>query len=290
MSDKGDIFIVYGFGRQRIFQPVNRCIYCFDKDLPLGDEHIIPQSLGGNMILPKACCRKCELIIGNRLEGGLTHKFEGMFAANRLRAGWKSKRPKERPKSLPHTIIGVDGVKRIVDIPANKVPRRWANYVTLGSPGIVVGRTRDAPWIVTGQWQYSQEDLAQILKPGESITFEGDNFEMPDLARFLAKMAHAMAVALYGLDAFEHWLPNFILGKDDCTFHYLVSGRPNSSTDQRGDHQISLGTFENDGIRIGATIRLFCRFGTPDYDVAVGKFKNHFTSSVSPSSDQTHSL
>ena len=229
MSDVGDTFVVNGFGRQRVFQPVNRCIYCPANE-ELGDEHIIPQALGGNMVLPKACCRKCECIIGSRLEGGLTHKFEGMFAANRLREGWKSKRPKDRPKSLPHTIIGVDGIRRTVDIPPNKVPRRWANYIIPGPPGIIVGRPSDAPWPVVSQWQVSQEDLAAILKPGESITFDGSDFEFRDLARFLAKMAHAMAVALYGLDAFEHWLPNFILGKDDCTMHYLVSGRPNPSS------------------------------------------------------------
>ncbi|HEY1864732.1 MAG TPA: HNH endonuclease, partial [Roseiarcus sp.] len=252
MSDAGDIFIVKGFGRQRVFQPVNRCIYCFESNVPLGDEHIIPQALGGNMILPNASCRVCERIIGSSLEGSLTNKTVGMFAATRLRAGFKSRRPKERPKSLPHTITGLDGQKRIINIPANKVPRRWANYITLGSPGIIMGRSRYEPWPATFQWQVSQEDLADILQPGESITFDGEHFEMRDLARFLAKIGHAAAVAKYGLDAFEPWLPNFILGKDDCTFHNLVAWFPNSSQDKLGDHKVALGTWEEDGIRIGA--------------------------------------
>jgi hypothetical protein len=113
---------------------------------------------------------------------------------------------------------------------------------------------------------------------------------MRDLARFLAKIGHAAAVAKHGLEAFEPWLPNFILGKDDCTLHYLVAGCPNISQDKQGDHKISLGTWEDDGIRIGAIIRLFCRFGTPDYQVAVGQLKNRSTSPSSPSNDQTHSL
>jgi hypothetical protein len=196
-----------------------------------------------------------------------------MFAATRLRAGYKSKRPKERPKSLPHTIIGVDGQTRIVDIPANKVPRRWANYVTLGSPGIIVGRCRCAPWPATLQWQFSEEDLRGILLPGESITFDGDDFEMRDLARFLAKIAHATTVAVHGLESFEPWLPNFILGRDDCTLHYFVAGCPNSSPDQH-EHKIALGTWQNDGVRIGAVVRLFGRFATPDYQIAVGRFKS----------------
>jgi HNH endonuclease len=278
LSDTGTTFVVNGFGRQRVFKPVNRCIYCFT-DGELGDEHIIPQALGGNMILPKACCRDCERIIGSNLEGSLTHKIAGMFAATRLRAGYKSKRPKERPKSLPHTIIGVDGQTRIVDIPANKVPRRWANYVTFGPPGIIVGRCRCAPWPATLQWQFSEEDLRGILQPGESITFDGVDFEMRDLARLLAKIAHAMTVAVHGLESFEPWLPNFILGRDDCTLHYFVAGCPNSSPDQQGEHKIALGTWENDGVRIGALVRLFCRFATPDYQIAVGRFKSRRQSS-----------
>jgi hypothetical protein len=82
-----------------------------------------------------------------------------------------------------------------------------------------------------------------------------------------------MATAEYGLDAFEPWLPGFILGKDDCAMHYFVAGHENKSADEKGDHSITLGTWENDGSRIGARIRLFCRYGTPDYEVAVGKFK-----------------
>lgn len=288
MVGAGETFIISGFGRQRVFKPVNRCIYCFVDDKKLGDEHIIPQALGGNLILPAACCRECERIIGSRLEGSLTHKVNGMFAATRLRAGFKSKRPKDRPKSIPHTIIGIDGQPRIVEIPADKVPRRWANYVTLGSPEIMVGRTRDAPWFCTLQWQFSQEDLAAILQPGESIKFEGD-FQMRELARFLAKIAHAITVAEYGLDGFEPWLPDFILGKDDCSLHYLVAGRPNHLTDQHGEHKLQLGVWGNDHSAIAATIRLFCRFATPDYEVAVGRFKNRCTSSRSARNDQTHS-
>jgi 5-methylcytosine-specific restriction endonuclease McrA len=38
----------------KIYAPKNSCIYCGVSDGKLSDEHIIPLSLGGNMILPKA--------------------------------------------------------------------------------------------------------------------------------------------------------------------------------------------------------------------------------------------
>jgi hypothetical protein len=77
--------VVEGFGRQRVYPPVGRCIYCLAMASDLGDEHIIPQALGGNIILRSASCRHCEKIIGGGFEQRLTHKTKGMFAAIRLR-------------------------------------------------------------------------------------------------------------------------------------------------------------------------------------------------------------
>jgi hypothetical protein len=62
-------FIIEEFGRQKVFPPVKCCIYCGAQDCKLGDEHIIPQALGGNMILPAAACRECERMVGSQLEG-----------------------------------------------------------------------------------------------------------------------------------------------------------------------------------------------------------------------------
>jgi hypothetical protein len=195
-----------------------------------------------------------------------------MFAALRLRLDYKSKRPKERPKSLPYTIIGADGVSRTVEVPAKKVPRHWIAFVTADSPGVIVGRKPGDGAFFSEYSMFDQKDFAALVNPGERILFSGAG-EARDLARFLAKIGHATAVAEYGMDAFEAWLPNFILGKDDCALHYYVAGHENKTVDKTGDHQVTLGTWEDDGLCIGATIRLFCRYGTPDYMVAVGKFK-----------------
>ncbi len=264
--------IVKGVGRQKVFEPVGRCIYCGGCESKLGDEHIIPQGLGGNMILPAACCDDCGRVIGAQLEGRLLHKIKGMFAAVRLRSGYKSKRPKDRPKSLPYTVIGKDGVPRTVEVPAKKVPRHWIAFVTADSPGVIVGRGRTEPACIAMYSMYDPADFAAIARPGEQVRFSGAG-EGRDFARFLAKIAHAMSVAEYGLDAFDPWLPDFILGKDDCALHYYVAGHENKAVDNNVDHSISLGTWANDGVRLGARIRLFCKHGTPDYEVAVGEFK-----------------
>ena len=62
----GTSIVVTGFGRQKVYPPVGRCIYCFASNCNLGDEHIIPQALGGNIILHGASCSACDKIIGAR--------------------------------------------------------------------------------------------------------------------------------------------------------------------------------------------------------------------------------
>jgi hypothetical protein len=55
----------------RRYNPVGRCIYCGRKetdDLPLGDEHIIPLTIGGNQVLPHASCHDCERTIQKQFE------------------------------------------------------------------------------------------------------------------------------------------------------------------------------------------------------------------------------
>ena len=47
------------------YAPVGRCIYCGATEhspgrAKLGDEHIVPEGLGGMMILPEASCGRCE--------------------------------------------------------------------------------------------------------------------------------------------------------------------------------------------------------------------------------------
>jgi hypothetical protein len=264
--------IVNGFGRQKVYPPVGRCIYCGATNCDLGDEHILPQALGGNVILRSASCRACERIVGGQLEGRLLEETTGMFAAMRLRSTFKSKRPKDRPDSLPYTVIGIDGVKRIVNVPANKVPRHWITLLTEAPPGVIAGRGPHAHSQCTVCTLYNPDDFAAFTQPGETILFNGAG-EGKDLVRFLAKIAHATVVAEKGIEAFEPWLPDFILGNDNCTLDYYVAGYENKIADHKGDHSISIATWEDDGLRIGAAIRLFCKYGTPDYEVAVGKLK-----------------
>jgi hypothetical protein len=217
-----------------------------------------------------------------------------MFAAIRLRHGYKSKRPKETPRSLPFSFIDPFGFNRRIKVPAKLVPRYWLTFVMAQSPGIILGIPPTAPALGSAYWQWHEQDIKELLKwyPGYQLKLEGAG-EIRDLARLIAKIAHAMAVAEYGLDAFDPWLPQFILGKDDCSLHYYVAGHANKTVEPLGDHKISLGTWEDDGSRIGATVRLFCRYGlkwTPITKLQSGSSKNRVMSERRLSKGQMHSM
>ena len=47
---------------------VGQCIYCGSE--PIGEEHIIPQGVGGTLVLGKASCGDCEETI-NRFEANV---------------------------------------------------------------------------------------------------------------------------------------------------------------------------------------------------------------------------
>ena len=263
--------VVSGHGRQKVFPGIGRCIYCLSSS-NLGDEHIIPQALGGNVILQAASCKDCERIIGAGVERRLTHKTYGMFAALRLRMEYKSKRPKERPKSLPFLVTGADGIERKIDVPASKVPKFWTTAITLGPPGIIAGVDPKSLVLISVYTMYDPNDMAYFSNIGNSVKLIGSG-DVRDLFRLFAKIAHGFAVAIYGIDSFVPWLPEFILGDDTCNLQYYVAGYENKIPDLAGDHKISIGTVESDPNILMASVRLFCKFGAPEYDVAVGRLR-----------------
>jgi hypothetical protein len=95
--------------------------------------------------------------------------------------------------------------------------------------------------------------------------------------RFLAKIAHAEAVRLYGLDNFMPVLPEMILGKDDQWPYFI--GRPiQDDFEDVPKSQCWIRLYhhpqKNSGI-ILARIRLFVQLQGPVYDIVVGKPRLH---------------
>jgi hypothetical protein len=208
------------------YSPVGKCIYCGSTS-DLGDEHIVPYSLMGLWVLPKASCRNCEKI---------TSAFEGkvardLFEPLRIKLDFPTKRPKDRKTHLPMFSSSEPDPKTPILVPA-KDSLGGVVFVHFAPPGYVRNPPeRPKTWLgCRVQHQSLMSDKSKWPKGVDS--FRGRPIPFDALGRMIAKIAHAFVVSQIGVDSFEHWLPPYILGHD-THLAYLVGGlRPEWSRDQ----------------------------------------------------------
>jgi HNH endonuclease len=252
------------------YAPVGRCIYCADADSVLKEEHIIPFSLGGTLILPKASCAKCEKI---------THRFEGVvgreiFGKFRAKHNLPTRRPKERPThfttSTSRGIINVSATDHPTELfvykfkPANALagfPAEFDTSTHHWAPVAIASKKELNSFKETHDWDGK---ISVRMRPIE-------------FARMLAKIAHSYAVAELGYGSFRPMVVDLILGKMD-NISYAVGGDWESEPPVKdGRHLLSIHyLIDVDRKRawIVADIRLFSSIGTPTYHVVVGEAEN----------------
>jgi hypothetical protein len=257
--------------------PVGQCIYC-GSIKQLGDEHIVPYCLGGGAILPKASCRSCEAITSN-LEGIVGRPIFGP-----MRSYYRIKKRKRRAGS-DHTII--------VDFETDNGPRQERVPVFQAPPILMLHTFQDAGLfhenepspVASGKaWVWYSEEVDEYMKrlrkPGDKSWRIRIEFDAQAFARVLAKIAHATAIAHFGLGSFKPFLPDIIRGIDTNTGYYIGAGLPPTDPDpplQAGKHQvhhrIAMTQLRNDKghVVLAAAIQLFPFTGAPTYTVIVGE-------------------
>ncbi|WP_334165157.1 HNH endonuclease [Phenylobacterium sp.] len=175
----------------RIFRPVGRCIYCGSDGHGRGlrDEHIIPFSLGGKAVLPKASCANCEKIT-SYLDGYLARH---VYYDYRLHAGAPTRRPKDRPKTR-RALIKFKDREEVREFEIGSHP--FSTVVPfLGLPGILTG---DEPQrgFKSGKavhFYYVPPNFPETigLPFGESAEVVGRrNMDLVTFARALAKVGY----------------------------------------------------------------------------------------------------
>jgi HNH endonuclease len=196
------------------FDPVGECIYCGSKE-NLSDEHIIPEGLGGRLILPKSSCPKCS-------------KTTSQFELRLLRGHWwphgrrlnlKSKRPKNQPNTFLVDFETSSGKKKVL-IKPDEHP--FLLTLDFDRPGILTGNyTNDEPIakkillkVVTNfSIDRYYENTPRIVDQNNRVNFKV-NLDVSDYVRLLAKIGFSYAVGTRGLDAFESiYVRDLISGK-----------------------------------------------------------------------------
>jgi hypothetical protein len=169
----------------------------------LGDEHAVPESLNGDLILEKASCSTC---------GTITGKFEGRFTNETIKAaravlGMKIKRKKHRPKEFPIR-IGKGGKYETVNMPIDEhfavIPLfeigppgkyRWERH----AEGLQFGQARIKVFPIR-----SDEEAKRLaLKYGVDELQVEFNLYIEDFLRMIAKIAYCFAVTRFGLKQIE---------------------------------------------------------------------------------------
>jgi len=265
-------------GEHQTFPSIGRCIYCGASDVKLTDEHIVPLGLTGNApIFKKAVCGTCR---------DITHGYEArvlkrMYGNLRIQMGTPTRRPEERPAVLRHTFILLDEAmnpieERVIERPWERSPVACPSWHG-PEPGFLHGHPKatDIPgrqWAYTSPWieSFVDEVRAEIGHAGPLAYRVGDVLAR-DYLRFIAKVTHAYAIALFGFDAFEHWLVPLILCQDDAV-SYLVGCHPDiaPAVPNGSAIKIDFGHPVEDLPVLVAQVRLFEFLGTPEHLVVVG--------------------
>ena len=251
---------------------VGECIYC-GATHDLGKEHAVPYGLNGHWTLLQASCRDCA---------DITHRFErdtmrGMLKPVRVALGMQTRRPTQRPKTLP-LVLEVNGERRTIDLSANQYPV-YLPTPSFPPPGYVTGAPSQVGVPTDLRFLYLAGPSFEDFIRAQSAEFAGAclNFSPPDFARTLAKIGFASAVFVLGIAALRHSpIRQVILGHDPCVGHWVGSWIGEEVNEPKGLHAIKVRA---SGADVHVVIRLFAQFAAPEYHVVLGPAAPEFVSS-----------
>lgn len=118
----------------KIYAPIGSCIYCgslkwsAEQPRKLGDEHIVPEGLGGRLLLPEASCKKCEEIT-SKIE---LEWLRSGFHTARVQKGLEKK--KKRPPRFLNLQIQRKGQTVWESVPLEKYPAMIVTLLFVSAP------------------------------------------------------------------------------------------------------------------------------------------------------------
>jgi hypothetical protein len=252
--------------------PIGRCVYCGSTryrekdDRRLGDEHVIPEGLGGNLILEQAACESCEREV-NLFEQPI---LKSVLYAPRVHLGIRRKKRKRGEETI-RVDATVGGKEVKIDLPIKRLPLMLF-FVTMDSPGLLIGRPANLP-SMNGAWVKAFNDGGPRIPAGLQ-GMASPALDTHKFMQFLAKIAHCFAVSVLG-DEFKPLLPDIIRSDPAPPPNFeLIGGIGNR---HQGDptpnlHELELGWQACGGVEYAIVkIRMFSNLGAPIYRVVTGR-------------------
>jgi hypothetical protein len=223
------------------------------------------------MILPKASCKRCGTITGE------IERFcqREMLGPVRIRMRLPTRRPEERLSTLPLDLIRTNGGRERVVVPSDEAPITLLGF-QFPAPGLLRGvppadnfdgKLVGKPLVEEEQGEAWRKHLAP---QGQRVRL--GRLNVLTFARMLAKIGHAYAVAHVGLDHFQPFLLDLILGRSAAA-PYVVGGDPHPVRPELG---ILHHVYRQDCLRgtvnyVLVAIQLFAFAGMPRYHVVAGE-------------------
>jgi hypothetical protein len=259
-----------------------QCIYCGSDGGVEGlrDEHAIPFALGGNLVIEKGSCRRCE----QKIAPVDTHLGRSVYGQHRIHVNAPTRNRKERPATLPanFTVMG-DNVT--LDLPIQAHPYSLLLPVW-GDAGFFRCAAIDAPFPETYFHAYhwlppSIRETLRLADDKDYKVWASGRVDTTLFARGIAKIAYCNMVARFGVDGFRRLtLPALVLG----TFSgvpYFVGASLNEPPPRFGPEALHTVQFSELFARSGTmkllicAVRLFAHSGSgnhgmPIYHVIVG--------------------
>jgi len=256
------------------YGPIGRCIYCsspiYSADEParkFGDEHIIPDGLGGDLLLLEASCKKCE----SKTSGLESLCIQKLFDSARPHFQFARDRGKLKRTLVPVRAGSTGDTTKvpISDHPGTLMMFKFDVATTFTSfmpPPAFVGEIVLCP-VVSDFGKKVAKVKGLHVKLGGGI--RADTF-----GRFLAKIAHSYVVAKHGIDGFIPCLQPVIIGEPpyDHDLSRFVGSSLAEEPVGSENHEIEIIPRKSSSGQnlIVARIRLFARQPMPVYYVVAG--------------------
>lgn len=247
------------------FPPAGICIYCGSTD-QLSDEHIVPFSLGGNWVLPKASCGRCSRIT-QKIEQICTSERYGMFYSLRVALQLQSRSSSTTKTSRRALIVNDDDTTLVRDFPAAGFPL-LVPLLMLPTATLLDGGDRGDS--VNAQIKMVLLNEPNITDQPKAVNVVGI-YPVPFI-QMIAKIGFAYVAARVGVADLLKDIPQMIRGEVVQWTRY-VGGFPNeSAANPEFLHHLAMKevVIGDNAISV-ALVHLFARFGFPRYHVVVGQ-------------------
>lgn len=250
----------------RVIPAIRRCIYCLREGVPLGREHVIPEGLGGTLIILKACCRKCEDAIRKFEQPCIRQTFESPRTYLRI----KSKR-----KHIPRNRRLRVGARA-----ASDSDRVWTTADFDDFPFTLAFPKFDPPPLLSGVIKNDDRHIIQKIEfwlaPGALAKMHSTKEEtsvftpirIGDLFSLIAKIGHGFAVSELGLDGFKPLVTNMIRGIPDDLSNSLVGRSEEQPPSTSALHELAIRMTDE---YVTVLVQLFAPINAPTFQAVVGR-------------------